>query len=144
MRGNNLQKIMEKVQVTDNCWLWNGFVAPTGYGRVKIHYKFRHAHRVIYELLVEEISEDLVLDHLCRNRQCVNPNHLEPVTVKENIMRGVGLASINAKKTHCKRGHAFDEGNTYTLKNKRYCRICERAKTKRLRQQKRESSHVHA
>lgn len=135
---------MKRVKKTDNCWVWDGYISKYGYGRVKVNYKFKHVHRAVYEMLVSPIQDGLVLDHLCRNRACCNPSHLEPVTVKENILRGIGLASINSKKTCCKYGHPYDADNTYILKNKRYCKICERAKTKRLRSQKKELKYVSA
>jgi hypothetical protein len=98
----------------------------------------RQAHRYAYELLVGPIASGLVLDHLCRNPGCVNPKHLEPVTDRENTRRGISSAAENAKKTHCYRGHPFDERNTYVnLKGKRACRECAKAYQKRLRDSRR-------
>lgn len=71
------------------------------------------AHRVAFELWVGEIPPGLVLDHTCRVRHCVAPEHLEAVTQVENVLRSRGLPAIHAAKTHCHRGHAFDEQNTY-------------------------------
>ena len=83
------------VPITEGgCWIWIGELNRNGYGRIKIFGKRLMAHRVIYELLVGAIPERLVLDHLCKNRCCVNPNHLEPVTVKENTHRGNALLFI--------------------------------------------------
>lgn len=145
MIANNLQKILTKVTKTETCWIWNGYISPSGYGRVKVNYKFRHAHRAIYELMVGEVPNNLVMDHLCRNRACVNPNHLEPVTCKENIMRGNGHASVNAKKTHCKNNHEFSPENTYVDKlNKRNCRECGRIKVRKRRALLKGMSYVHA
>ena len=91
----------------DGCHNWLGAYDHHGYGRFydrKIK-KAVFAHRTAYELFVGPIPEGLTLDHLCRNRGCVNPRHLEPVTHQVNILRGVGLAAQRAKQTHCKRGH---------------------------------------
>lgn len=86
--------------------------------------KRKSGHRVAYEDKYGTIPEGMVLDHLCRNRACINPDHLEVVTQRENIMRGVGVAAKNAQKTHCKRGHEFTGNNLYRYKGKRMCRQC--------------------
>jgi hypothetical protein len=94
--------------------------------------RVRQAHRFAWELLRGAIPDGLTLDHLCRNRRCVNPDHLEPVTAVENTMRGQAPHAINARKTHCLRGHAFDEENTYVRSDgARICRACVRARNTR-------------
>lgn len=108
------------------CWVWSGSLTREGYGRVMIAQRAYTAHRKVYEYLVGPIPPGLELDHLCRNRGCVNPAHLEPVTTKENLLRGIGACAKNAVKTHCKRGHKFDEANTYLTANGRSCRQCNR------------------
>ncbi len=122
----NLKNISEKVRKyisnTGDCWIWTGALSKNGYG----NYWNRGAHRVVYELLVGDIPKGMQLDHLCRNRDCVNPSHLEPVTAKENILRGLGLAAVNSRKVECKRGHLFDSENTYLWKGHRICRECNR------------------
>jgi hypothetical protein len=101
------------------CWEWTACKIKTGYGRVQMKEGPKLAHRIIYELLVGPIPEGLTLDHLCRNRSCVNPSHLEPVTMRENCLRGTGPTAINARKTHCIRGHIL------LLKGKqRICKEC--------------------
>jgi hypothetical protein len=108
---------------SNGCWLWAGYVNERGYARLTYRGKIYRAHRFSYEAFVGEIPEGLVLDHLCRERSCVNPEHLEAVTNKENILRGVGPSAKNAKKTHCPRGHEY----AYTDKTgSRVCRECER------------------
>lgn len=107
-----------------DCWLWTAST-DNGYGRFWVAGRLVLAHRFAYELLVGPIPEGLELDHLCRVRHCVNPAHMEPVTQRVNILRGVGFSAKNAAKTHCKRGHALDEANTYRRGDgKRHCRAC--------------------
>ena len=96
------------------------------------------AHRWLFKALRWDPGE-LTLDHLCRNRACVNVfDHLEPVSLKENIGRGMGVAGLNANKIWCKRGHPFDEENTYVAPDgRRYCRECGRRKVRAWRERKR-------
>lgn len=125
------QRIHDKYLVdgSTGCWTWQATISGGGYGYVTVDGRQRVAHRVMYELLVGEIPAGTELDHLCRNRSCVNPAHLEPVTHRVNVRRGVGLAARNARATHCGRGHAFDEANTRIRANgSRYCRACDRAR----------------
>lgn len=105
-----------------DCWIWTGCLTHDGYGRFWFANKTVLAHRFAYEHLVGPIPNDLTCDHLCRNRACVNPAHIELVTVKENTRRGSG----NYGKTHCIRGHEFTPENTYTNRNKRQCRKCQK------------------
>jgi hypothetical protein len=125
---------MEKIDFTapNGCWQWTGHRNKGGYGLMRgrdwrdVH---QRAHRLTYELLVGPIPEGLELDHLCRNRGCVNPAHLEPVSHRVNILRSpVAPPAVHAKKTHCVNGHPFDEENTYiTKRGGRCCRACGRA-----------------
>lgn len=95
------------------CWPWTGALHSSGYGVLwggrDDARRWLRAHRVAYELLVGPIPDGMQLDHLCRNRRCVNPAHLEPVTLVENVMRGVGVGPTNAAKTHCPRRHPLPE-----------------------------------
>jgi len=94
----------------------------------------QYAHRFGYELLVGPIPTGLTLDHLCRVRTCVNPAHLEPVSIGENVLRGDTRPAANLKKTHCPRGHAYDAANTYIARGgERHCRTCNTAKSQRRR-----------
>lgn len=125
------QRMMSKVEMVSEsgCWIWMG--ANKGdreYGRVYIGRKKYHAHRMMYELTFGQIEDGLVIDHLCRVHSCINPYHLEVVTSKENILRGVSVQALNSKKTHCKRGHLLDADNllpvTGSMHQQRSCRTC--------------------
>jgi hypothetical protein len=106
------------------CWLWTG-ATTTGYGVLKVDGKRWLAHRWSYEQLVGPVPVGLQLDHLCRVRRCVNPAHLEPVTLRENVLRGVGPSAVNAAKTECQNGHPFNDANTcITAVGNRRCREC--------------------
>ena len=118
-----LQRFFRYVDVTEECWNWQGGKRGNGYGSF---YDGRTvpAHRYCYEALVGDIPAHLEPDHLCRNRACVRPDHLELVTHQENTRRGTGWAR-NGNNTHCIHGHAFDAKNTYIRKNgTRRCRRC--------------------
>ena len=124
---------------TNGCQLWTGYVRPDGYAEIGSGGgggKPLIAHRVAYEFFVGPIPDGLVIDHLCRVRHCVNPAHLEVVTQRENILRGEGLAAVNATKTHCPQGHPYDEANTVLAVGRRECRVCNRAKHRRYRLRK--------
>lgn len=130
------QRFWAKVQKTDTCWVWTACRSTNGYGKVGLNGKSCLAHRVAYEGLVGPIPAGTEIDHLCRNRLCVNPAHLEAVPHRVNIMRSEAPTAANAAKTHCKFGHPFDEANTYHLNGGRWCRACGAARGRRYKQQK--------
>jgi hypothetical protein len=129
--------------VADQCWEWPGFTDKGGYAHVNIRRSDGRcttmvAHKRAYTVLVGRVPKGKQLDHLCRNRRCFNPKHLEPVTCRVNIMRGEGLAAKNAAKTHCKRGHPLEGGNLRSeARGWRLCRQCTREQDRERQKAKR-------
>lgn len=130
-----LNRLMQKVELVPftTCWIWTGACVGNGYGITKLPKSrtMQVAHRAIYERIIGEIPKNLELDHLCRNRFCVNPSHLEPVTHMENLNRAGIIEKLKIigesrkDKTHCKRGHEFSGGNLSRQKNgSRLCLAC--------------------
>lgn len=119
-----------KVVKTDGCWGWTAATTSDGRGRFNLRNpaRTRYAYGIAYEWLVGPVPEGLELDHLCRNPNCVNPAHLEPVTHQENLRRAPDAQFyVNARKTHCPRGHEYTAENTaYSKRRTRYCKACTR------------------
>lgn len=115
----------QRVRFGLTCWNWTGADNGHGYGVFSIHARQQYAHRIAYELHVGPIPAGTEIDHLCRNRRCVNPDHLEAVSHAVNMHRGDTIAAKNAAKTHCPKGHPFDDANTaYRPNGGRRCRAC--------------------
>lgn len=134
-----------KVEKSATCWLWTGAVSDTGYGSFNTGNKtWMGAHRYAYRRLVGEPVEGMHLDHKCRNRRCVNPDHLEEVTPRENASRGFGWGQNNATKMTCPHGHAFTDNNIYrqtfvvngNVRNRRVCKACHRRVMAEVKQRK--------
>lgn len=125
------EKLFNNIVLDGDCWSYTVLNPTTGYGRIHQRQpknEYIQTHVMMYKLLVGDYENGLHLDHLCRNRSCCNPDHLEPVPPKENLRRSPSqITTINANKTHCRNGHEFTEENTYRRKdrpNNRDCRIC--------------------
>lgn len=116
------------------CWLWYASINNGGYGYFKYRGRSRGAHVVSYEHSHGPIPTSLVIDHLCRVRCCVNPDHLEAVTFKENLRRG---HNCNAAKTNCIRGHQYSGTNLILRNGERWCRECKRAEGREYHRKRR-------
>ena len=124
-------RFWSKVQIPlgiGECWQWIAGQNGDGYGSFQeASYKNSKAHRIAYEMVIGQIPEGKVIDHLCRNRGCVNPYHMEVVTPGENTLRGESFSAVNARKTHCPNGHPLEGDNLWkhdlTL-GRRRCKIC--------------------
>lgn len=124
---------------------------PGSHGYVRVQWKLRNekrsSWRYLHRLKFEEwsgkpIPDGMTLDHLCRNRACCNPHHLEVVSLRENLLRGVGPSAMNARKTTCPSGHEYSESNTYHKKNgSRQCKACQRKHAKESYARKRKAQH---
>lgn len=112
-------------KVEGGCWEWMGKLTRNGYGKCQFHNKEFYVHRLSYTWVFGEIPSDKVLDHLCRNRKCVNPSHLEVVTSRENVLRGESVFAKRKRQTHCIHGHPLSGSNLIIYKNgTRHCRAC--------------------
>lgn len=141
-------RVAAKILPVDGCWVWTGARVSAGYGSLGVGKKTVSAHRFMYTALVGPIPEGLHLDHLCRNRACCNPEHLEPVTSRENTLRGETLAAACAAKTHCPKGHEYTPDNVLRAGRKRICRECRylrsRAKYQNQTPEERERHRIEA
>lgn len=121
---SNLDRFNSKLWNDDNgCWIWTGHLGKRRYGLFWVNGKTVLSHRWLYKQIVGDIGDHLHLDHLCRNPACQNPDHLEPVTPRENVMRGIGLASKYASRTHCEKGHELSGDNLIIVKFRK-CKAC--------------------
>lgn len=134
-----------------HCWLWTTQLNDGGYGVISVNRKPQRAHRVAWQWYRGTIPQGLELDHLCRNRACVNPAHMELVTRQENLRRGIGIGGLVSRQqkaaTHCKRGHRFDVANSYYSPSGggRRCLTCKRNGDRNTRTlDKRKEQHVNS
>ena len=121
------ERVLSRIVIDPSgCLLWTGGTVRNGYGRIFVLGRPKMAHRVAYEMLNEPIPAGMQLDHLCRVRRCCSPAHLEPVTGRENKLRGQTVNAANAAKDQCDHGHPFSSANTYIWRGARHCRACRR------------------
>lgn len=132
-----LTRIFSKIKVSTEhfykgvpCWEWIAALSNKGYGEFHYIDTDHRAHRVIYQLFVAPIPPELESDHLCRNRRCVNPVHIEPVTGYENQLRGEGVGAVNARKTHCPRGHQLPLKPNTCRAGERECKTCSKHRSR--------------
>lgn len=121
------ERFESRVERQASCWIWTGATSDTGYGTIVDDSGTpRLAHRVSYEMHIGPIPDGLVIDHLCRVRNCVNPRHLEPVTHRENVLRGVAPAVVTHRTKRCKRNHEITPANSYVRPDGKgvLCRTC--------------------
>ena len=126
---NTVDSILSRVRPTSfGCWEWSGGHQSAGYATVSFGCSLQLVHRVLYQEMIGAFPAGREADHLCRHRWCVNPLHIEPVTRRENVLRGPGpdvLVARYLSRTHCPRGHPYDEANTYVdRRGYRSCRTC--------------------
>ena len=137
-------RIFEKVRKTGSgCWLWTGSTDGDGYGRIFLRRTngkatYDSVHRLVYMLFRGPIPKGSEPDHTCRVRRCVNPGHLEPVTHRENVLRGVGITAENAKKKYCKHGHSLSDAKIQ--RGRRVCATCDKERMRRLTAKRRLSN----
>jgi HNH endonuclease len=123
------EKLLKRIEIAeDGCWLWTGATNESGYGYVWAGGRRWRAHRLAYSLFVSDLPEGMEIDHLCRNRGCVNPDHLEAVDHRTNCLRG---RNAQSEKTHCRNGHEYTPENTYVYQGERSCRTCGRDRCRR-------------
>ena len=125
--ATSVDRIFKRINIDKKtgCWNWVG-CKTSGYGQVRVNKKLYRVHRLMYELFVEkppEGKDTYVLDHLCNNRACCNPTHLQLISDKENILKGNGATARKARQTHCKNGHLLPQSKN----GHRRCAICHRA-----------------
>lgn len=126
------QRLERRSEQRGSCRIWTGTLDYGGYGHLTLNYRTELVHRLSYETHVGPIPPGMQIDHLCRVRSCINPAHLEAVTARENQRRGESPVSINARKTHCVRGHELAGANLYvTPDGRRQCRTCHRERVRK-------------
>ena len=138
--GTNIPRLLAKIeQLPSGCWQWKASKYPAGYGQMWNGSRVEQAHRISFREFVGDIPDGCEIDHICRNRSCVNPEHLRAVTHRENMRASDSVMGLNAKKTHCKRGHPLSGENLRVEQSgARQCRECLRMHARNARSRRRE------
>ena len=128
-RQSLVDRILDNTKIDGKCWIWQGAVGTSGYGQITGYVgdtkKNLIVHRAFYKETIDSgLPSDLVLDHICENKLCVNPEHLEPVSQRTNILRGTSPVAVNALKTKCSNGHLLILNNLYISRGRRECKAC--------------------
>lgn len=129
MNARTTAKFFARLERVGDCWEWTGVLSDNGYSRFYMNGSMHYGHRVSFEHFTGPIPDGLEIDHLCRNRKCVNPDHLDAVTRRVNLLRSpIFRGNVQANATHCPSGHPYDEENTYRIpgRSHRLCRTCRR------------------
>lgn len=133
------QRFLDKIRVDEfGCHVWTGALSEKGYALFQVNRTTKKAHRWLWTQVRGPLPPGLELDHTCRNRACVNLDHLEPVSHRENVLRGATLAAANAQKTHCPNGHSYTtvvEGG----RTRRRCETCARKAKRAYKKRQREA-----
>lgn len=144
MSETHQRRFLGNITVGDGCWEWQGARTGVGYGALNVGGKAKSAHRLAYEWFVGPIPEGLLIDHLCRVRHCVRPDHLEAVTFDENVRRGLA-GVLRTPATHCKRGHEFTPENTLiNRRGFRSCKTCAKRNNNRAQRARRAAARLAA
>ena len=139
VESNKLDKFLAKFDYRgeNGCWIWQGYTMPSGYGQTTLKSKHYYIHRVMYEIRNGSIPDGMTIDHLCRTRNCGNPNHMEPVPQGVNTLRGECNAGQNSRKTHCSNcGNEYD----YFWRNHRACTNCRNQRNREYQKRLREDT----
>ncbi len=134
LTDKEFERLSRKFTVGDGCWEWTAAKTTAGYAELMVGSRMWYGHRLLHEMFIGPIPAGYEVDHLCRNRGCVRPDHLEAVPPHINNARSDSFSAVHARKSHCPQGHPYDEANTRMYRGSRRCRACSRARCRARRQ----------